>query len=652
MEKKESENLNVKNIKIALEKENNKSIMIDGKFGRGKTTSLDLALEKIKSKDGNENKKEKKFDVGGEIGNDNYLFFLYDELVVYKKKYLFVSTMILILIFALIKYPIFSIDKSNLISDINNVLYINITNFSISHLLFLIMILIYFWRYGGVLKFMIMKKLGLESSNIFLKKGIKKELKEYDYLIIDDLDRVYNKETLFEVMKLISYLYELISSKQINFKLVLIGDKKMINDRLNYDNKEKVDYLEKFVDETIPFVSQQEIILDEIEKEVGKSSISVIEDIENLRDLECIKSGVVDIKNRVNTLFFNIIRDPQTEEDKKIKYLFELLFDNKTQKYLNKEIHSSLNWKQILLLLRYVKISESSNINVLEHELLENVAVDKINLLEIDWRILNVDSDTINEHNEFVNKTIEREFLEFEKINDYINNHFEKEHILLLIMLSNYDLCDLNGLYDSSGNIRDRNELPNCVFSHIKRFNKYHLNENESVYLIETINTLLNLSNSSFAIIDGEIKRRTSTIHSQPPICDKSSEFFDLLFKTHIGDTLNDIREYIDFLKHQLNDDKVTGGEKYKEIFDQIERFLSNQLLYYYVKNLEINKYLECFNQLKEDGKEPNNQEMEFILPKVDLLLPGPKSEECEKMKLEGEEKEFYDKVKEYDAFN
>lgn len=311
-----------------------------------------------------------------------------------------------------------------------------------------------------------------------------------------------------------------------------------------------------------------------------------------------------------------------------------------------------MNWKQILLLLRYVKISESSNINVLEHELLENVAVDKINLLEIDWRILNVDSDTINEHNEFVNKTIEREFLEFEKINDYINNHFEKAHILLLIMLSNYDLSDLNGLYVHSGNIRDRDKLPQCVFSNIKYFDEYHLDRNDSVYLIETINTLLNLSNSSFAIIDGVNKPRTSTIYSQPPICDKSSEFFDLLFKTHIGETLDDIRKYVDFLKHQLNNYKATEEGRNKEIFNQIERFLSNQLLYYYVKNLEFEKYKNCYLQLKEDGKTPNNQEMNFILPKVYFLLPGPKPKEYEKMKLEGEEKEFYDKVKKYDVYN
>lgn len=198
------------------------------KFFKTKLSNLEKEIEE-------NHKKTIKFDVGGEIGNDNYLFFLYDELIVNKKKHIFKFTILMMIIFLIYKLPLFNI---NIISDIPGPEFINqiidylnnhIHNVSIPNILMFFYILWYLCNYASVLKFMIMKKLGLESSNVFIKKQIESKLKNCKFIILDDMDRVYDKNTMYEVMKLISYLHTLINEKKINATLILIGNKDMIN---------------------------------------------------------------------------------------------------------------------------------------------------------------------------------------------------------------------------------------------------------------------------------------------------------------------------------------------------------------------------------------------------------------------------------------
>lgn len=86
--------------------------------------------------------------------------------------------------------------------------------------------------------------------------------------------------------------------------------------------------MEKFCDEVIPFISQQEVILYNIKKETGLNDVSVIEDVENLRTLNRILDGVLTIKSQFYQYFISIVENPVKSEDKQIKNLFNLLFNN------------------------------------------------------------------------------------------------------------------------------------------------------------------------------------------------------------------------------------------------------------------------------------------------------------------------------------
>lgn len=237
-----------------LLKSNYDSILINGGFGTGKTTMLNHVLDFEEFKD----KKKLELKVYEEYVEENYIDFLYEKLVYEHKK----NTN---------KYKLFL--KKNLklvmttLIDIALIVILAAINFRLKdgvasgvYGIFTILSLYFIF---SILKVQSQKK----SEKV---EFIKKELEQYDFVIIDDLDRVYFDTN--EILKMVQFLSEV----NLKFKLILLSDK-------NKFEVKNIDVLEKYYD--ISFEIPSEIIT----QTKVNLFINGLEEIEYKDDIDIIK---------------------------------------------------------------------------------------------------------------------------------------------------------------------------------------------------------------------------------------------------------------------------------------------------------------------------------------------------------------------------
>lgn len=223
-----------------LLQENNKSILISGKFGTGKTTLLRKVLEKEQFK----TSKILEVKMYDEFIEENYIDFLFSKLKgeeyrkanVLKKihlkhgpsAYIAITDVVLLLLLQCVKLITTNDTEPNTVIIVLIGINLFILNFC-------------------------KERIKVKAEKI---SYIKKKLKKYDYLVIDDLDRVYTNTT--EVLKMVHFLYE----NNAEYQIILVSDRK----RFESDG---IDVLEKYYD--ISFEMPAQLIAEEGMKKLNKS---------------------------------------------------------------------------------------------------------------------------------------------------------------------------------------------------------------------------------------------------------------------------------------------------------------------------------------------------------------------------------------------
>ncbi len=255
-------------LKELLNNKNLNSIFINGKFGEGKSRLLKEVLNDM-------DKEELELKLYGEYIETNYIDYLYESLKSQKN---------------IFQNSIDSILKNNNILYIFLLLFIPImpflykktlSNFSVNNnfisFLFLITILILATLY--IFSNMLLNELKLVKKRKV--NFIKKKIKQYDFIIIDDLDRVYIKNN--EVLKMIHFLYEEVEESK-KTKLILLGDKEQ------FIGDDKLDVLEKYYDISFDVAKEQivEVIIKNIKEFLNSNWFSKIEENNDLSFIEKI----------------------------------------------------------------------------------------------------------------------------------------------------------------------------------------------------------------------------------------------------------------------------------------------------------------------------------------------------------------------------
>ncbi len=218
-----------------------KSIFINGKFGEGKTTLLNHVLKSerlIKNK-----KLELK--IYGEYVEENYIDFLYEILKedqrCLEKFFNLLNDIVYVIIPSI--FLLISI-------LINKILIEDLPFFNDQSEIFLGNLIIVVLVISGI-KYLEEK---LKKPNISKVEFIKKKIKKYDYIIMDDLDRLYINTK--EIVKMIHFLYENINN---NKKIIMLGYKE------NFKEKDS-DILEKYYEKSFDIFT--EVIVDKKIKEI------------------------------------------------------------------------------------------------------------------------------------------------------------------------------------------------------------------------------------------------------------------------------------------------------------------------------------------------------------------------------------------------
>lgn len=255
-------------LKELLNNKNLNSIFINGKFGEGKSRLLKEVLNDM-------NKQELELKLYGEYIETNYIDYLYESLK--SQKNIFQNSIDAILkknnilyIFLLLFVPIIPFLYKKTLSNFS------LNNYFISFL-FLITILILAILY--IFSNMLLNELKLVKKRKV--NFIKKKIKQYDFIIIDDLDRVYIKNN--EVLKMIHFLYEEVEKSE-KTKLILLGDKEQ------FIGDDKLDVLEKYYDLSFNIAKEQivEVIIKNMKDFLNTNWFSKIEENNDLDFIEKI----------------------------------------------------------------------------------------------------------------------------------------------------------------------------------------------------------------------------------------------------------------------------------------------------------------------------------------------------------------------------
>lgn len=229
------ENSNMEKIKKDIQSRNIKTIMITGKFGTGKTSLLDELLEDV------DEENVLKIEFYSEFIEENYVDMLYNKSFGKYKQNIFKLNTILVFVFMIIMTnfnEIYSMPEVQVnIEKFIKFLYSFGSLAAISIIILLIALVTYIFFYP-----IFQSKL---YENLFYAKNkklntVKKYLGKFEYIVIDDLDRVYLDRNS-EVLKMIHFISTEVVTDKSKSKLILVGDKEKFKEK-------NIDMLEKYYD--------------------------------------------------------------------------------------------------------------------------------------------------------------------------------------------------------------------------------------------------------------------------------------------------------------------------------------------------------------------------------------------------------------------
>lgn len=293
-----------------------KIILINGKFGNGKTSFLDYCLKECSKQTFNLTK----FNVYEEFSEKNYIDYLYNfykSQERYTKRY--ENEIVGIIITFILTLGLIVI-KSILVS----------TEFNFNLLILLIIVCLIFYMYRELAFLTTQDKI----------KYIKNKLQEEEIFIIDDLDRIYLNNR--EILKMIQFLSDKILENSSK-KLILLGDKEVFKET-------KIDILEKYYDYSF------EISGDNISEELSKKFKKLIDD--NFDD---------EIKNQETEIIkvHNIFKKLTVRHQIKIIRHFKI----EKELYINRILSLHISDYLFAIIVYYEnKISFDSLIEIITHE--------------------------------------------------------------------------------------------------------------------------------------------------------------------------------------------------------------------------------------------------------------------------------------------
>lgn len=587
--------------------EDNHTILINGEFGTGKSTMLEHVFEN----EIYDSKKILKLKVYEEYVEDNYIDFLYSKLEGEKNlreniisKFLRKNNK---------KIIIAGIDAGLLV--ILKMLSFRLTNgFSNTVSIMIILTGLYFI-------FLVLKE--VSESKIEKISFIKNELKNYDYVVIDDLDRIYIDTK--EILKMIHFL----SEEQKGFKLILISDKKKFIEN-------EIDILEKYYDISfeIPnelivqskvqiFVKELEDIcyqddLDDVEKILRELSIrelnKVINHYKNDKNSQITNNlfrsdylfmiiiyyrygsydNVVDTLIQIQEMFndWNIYNSNGEQQifDKSIELINELELSSKEKLYLMNNVAYS---KEKKVYSGKINANETHiGIRVAENRLIDYPIEYKINSFYLDKLNFNkIETDFtywLENDIDMINGNVFRmyEHLDKDKANkeviQFINNNYDVGRNLYSYVkayvieheeiVRDYPNVKYLSLYVSSSGLNDKNKYIQIVES-LKEIwndtsNSVKLEILEIEYFAEEDNFLKIVLNNDVLIN----KISDKMIKKERPY-----RFYDFFNKKLQVIDVNNIQEIISQLSEFVQNIKNNDSSKHdKDLINQIKKYESD----------------------------------------------------------------------------
>lgn len=280
---------NTKQLLEVLKNDDIGSVFINGVFGSGKTrtwTNVHNLLTKTYNEETNEletiswykkcfskaNHRTLNINFYEEYNHNNWYEFLYFKIQGLKYLWMFIiSSLILWLVYKGALYNII-FRKLNEIEHLPKgsiVLLISVV--------FLVIVFLVLWCISliHIIPILSYKILKIQSFDFF-DKLFKKKLKKYNFIVIDDFDRV-NSEEMYQQIKLVSYIYkefigDLDKRNSFPTKLIMIGDLTQL-DTNQLESKHYQEQLDKFIHTDFEvktnFTRQFSYYLDNIQKYIN-----------------------------------------------------------------------------------------------------------------------------------------------------------------------------------------------------------------------------------------------------------------------------------------------------------------------------------------------------------------------------------------------
>lgn len=232
------------------------SVFINGVFGSGKTTTWNKVCNLLTKLTYNEKTKEwetipwyKKFfsktnhrelniNFYEEYNHNNWYEFLYFKIRGQKSLGMFIITSVILgLVF---------------IVGLNNIILQKLIETEyLCFIVFLVIVTFLLWFFSLIYYIPILSYKILKTQTFyFFDKSFKKKLKKYNFIVIDDFDRV-NSQEMYQQIKLVSYIYkefigDLDQSNSFPTKLIMIGDLTQL-DTNQLERKHYQEQLDKFI---------------------------------------------------------------------------------------------------------------------------------------------------------------------------------------------------------------------------------------------------------------------------------------------------------------------------------------------------------------------------------------------------------------------
>lgn len=232
------------------------SVFINGVFGSGKTTTWKNVYNLLTKLTYNEktkewetipwykkcfsktNHRELNINFYEEYNHNNWYEFLYFKIRGQKSLWMFIITSVILgLVF---------------IVGLNNIILQNaIETEYLCFIVFLVIVTFLLWFFSLIYYIPILSYKILKTQTFyFFDKSFEKKLKKYNFIVIDDFDRV-NSQEMYQQIKLVSYIYkefigDLPPENSFSTKLIMIGDLTKL-DTNQLEHKHYQEQLDKFI---------------------------------------------------------------------------------------------------------------------------------------------------------------------------------------------------------------------------------------------------------------------------------------------------------------------------------------------------------------------------------------------------------------------